>query len=130
MMEKPQGELIIQALAMPSNTNPNGDIFGGWLVSQMDLAGGVLAKRISKSRAVTVAINSMVFKKPVHVGNLVGCYVSLVTLGRTSITVDVEVWTEALGTAPVCKQKVTEGRFVYVALDDFGAPKPIANPTE
>lgn len=124
-MEKPNGELVIQALAMPNTTNPSGDIFGGWLVSQMDLAGCVLAKRISKGRAVTIAIDSMTFKKPVHVGHLVGCYVSLVKIGRTSVTVDIEVWTEALTTTEDLKQKVTEGRFVYVAVDDSGKPKPI-----
>lgn len=128
-MDKERGELAIQTLAMPCTTNPNGDIFGGWLVSQMDLAGGILAKRISKGRAVTIAIHSMSFHKPVHVGNLVSCYVKLATLGTTSMTIDVEVWTEALTTSADKKEKVTEGRFVFVAVDHNGKPRPIPKPT-
>jgi acyl-CoA thioesterase YciA len=75
MRKDPKGELTIQTLAMPMNTNANGDIFGGWIVSQMDLAVGILAKRVSKGRIATIAINSMSFLKPVHVGNVVSCYV-------------------------------------------------------
>ncbi|MDP3562486.1 MAG: acyl-CoA thioesterase [Legionellaceae bacterium] len=122
-MNKPHGELVIQTLAMPCTTNPNGDIFGGWLVSQMDLAGGVLAKRITQGRVVTVAIDSMSFKKPVHVGNLVCCYASLVSSGNTSVTIDIEVWTETLTTQEE-KIKVTEGRFIFVAIDEHRNPRP------
>lgn len=122
-MTKPLGELTIQTLAMPTFTNPNGDIFGGWLVSQMDLAAGVLAKKLSKGRAVTVAIHSMTFLRPVHVGNLVSCHVTLVTRGNTSMTIAVEVWTETLATGK--KDKVTEGTFVFVAIDEQGNPRPI-----
>lgn len=125
MMEKPRGNLVMQALAMPDVTNPSGDIFGGWILSQMDLAGGVVAKRISRGRAVTVAIHAMSFKKPVHVGDLVGCYVSLVKVGKTSITVDIEVWAENVASNHTEKHKVTEGRFVYVAIDDTGKAKTI-----
>ena len=121
------GELTIQTLAMPSTTNPNGDIFGGWIVSQMDLACGVLAKRISKGRTVTVAIKSMTFYKPVHVGNLVSCYVKSIAIGKTSMTFGVEVWTEAL-TTDLEKEKVTEGEFVFVAVDDKGKPRLIEEP--
>lgn len=124
-MNKPRGELAIQTLAMPSTTNPNGDIFGGWLVSQMDLAAGVFAKRISKGRAATVAINSMTFQKPVHVGNLVSCYVSVVKIGTTSITMDVEVWVEKLTTLSSEIEKVTEGRFIFVAVDEHGNPREV-----
>jgi len=124
-MNKIRGELAIQTLAMPCTTNPNGDIFGGWLVSQMDLAAGVLAKRVSKGRAVTIAIHSMSFHKPVHVGHLVSCYVTLVQVGNTSMTIDVEVWTEELTTMSDKKEKVTEGRFVFVAIDEHGKPRPV-----
>ncbi len=124
-MEKQRGDLVMQALAMPDATNPNGDIFGGWILSQMDLAGGVVAKRIAQGRAVTIAIHAMSFKKPVHVGDLVGCYVTLVNVGRSSVTVDIEVWTEKMAGAITSKQKVTEGRFVYVAIDDSGKAKTI-----
>jgi acyl-CoA thioesterase YciA len=127
MTKNSYGELTIQTLAMPSTTNPNGDIFGGWIVSQMDLACGVLAKRISKGRTVTVAIKSMTFYKPVHVGNLVSCYVKSIAIGKTSMTFGVEVWTEAL-TTDLEKEKVTEGEFVFVAVDDKGKPRLIEEP--
>lgn len=119
----PSGELAIQTLAMPAHTNSGGDIFGGWLVSQMDLAAGILAKRVSKGRAVTIAIHTMAFLKPVHVGHLVSCYVKLVKTGRTSMTIAVEVWTEDLGAAD--KKKVTEGTFVFVAINDHGKSREI-----
>ncbi len=125
-MDKERGELAIQTLAMPSSTNASGDIFGGWIVSQMDLAAGILAKRVSHGRTVTVSIDSMHFLKPVHVGNLVSCYVSLVKIGNTSLTIDVEVWSEAL-TTDYHKDKVTEGRFVCVAVDEHGKPRQVPN---
>lgn len=122
-MTMPRGDLTIQTLAMPISTNPNGDIFGGWIVSQMDLAAGVLAKKISKGRAATVAINSMSFLRPVHVGNLVSCHVELIKQGTTSLTISVEVWTETLATGE--KYKVTEGTFVFVAIDENGKPRKV-----
>jgi acyl-CoA thioesterase YciA len=117
----PRGELTIQTLAMPAYTNANGDIFGGWLVSQMDLAAGVLAKKISRGRAVTIAINSMTFLKPVHVGDVVSCHVELIKKGTTSMTIAVEVWTERLATGD--RVRVTEGTFVFVAVDEQGNPR-------
>ncbi|PJD92430.1 MAG: acyl-CoA thioesterase [Legionella sp.] len=120
----PKGELAIQTLAMPSDTNSGGDIFGGWLLSQMDLAAGVLAKRVAKGRAVTIAIHSMAFLKPVHVGHLVSCYVHLVSVGRTSMTIEVEAWTEDLSDAK--KEKVTEGAFVFVAIDEHGKSREVS----
>lgn len=92
MTNMPKGELTIQTLAMPADTNANGDIFGGWIVSQMDLAAGIMAKRLALGRVATVAIHSMSFLKPVHVGDLVSCYVSLMKQGNTSMTFNVEVW--------------------------------------
>lgn len=122
----PRGELTIQTLAMPADTNPNGDIFGGWLVSQMDLAAGVLAKKISRGRTATVAINSMAFIRPVHVGSVVSCHVELIKLGNTSMTMAVEVWAETLATGE--KYRVTEGTFVFVAIDDQGHPRQVPKP--
>lgn len=122
-MNMPQGEITIQALAMPADTNANGDIFGGWLVSQMDLAAGVLAKKIARGRVATVAIHSMSFLKPVHVGDIVSCYAHLIKTGTTSMTISVEVWTEAATTFH--KYRVTEGTFVFVALDDHGKPRKV-----
>ena len=118
-----KGEITIQSLAMPADTNANGDIFGGWLVSQMDLAAGILAKKLSRGRAATVAIHSMSFLRPVQVGDLVSCYVELVTLGKTSMTIAVEAWTENLSSGE--KNRVTEGTFVFVAIDEKGSPRQI-----
>lgn len=123
MTDRPKGQIAIQTLAMPKDTNPNGDIFGGWLVSQMDLAAGVLAKKTSGGRAVTVAIDSMSFLKPVHVGDIVTCYVHMLKKGRTSMTIAVEVWAEkASNSKSYC---VTKGNFVFVAIDDAGKPRAL-----
>ena len=120
---KPQGELAIQTIAMPSDTNASGDIFGGWLLSQMDLAAGVIATRISHGRSVTVAINSMEFHKPVKVGSLVSCYCTLLKKGRTSISIEVEAW--ATSDTEELSEKVTEGIFIFVAVDENGKPREL-----
>jgi acyl-CoA thioesterase YciA len=119
----PQGELCIRTLAMPADTNGNGDIFGGWLLSQMDIAGGVFVGKITKSRNVTVAIEAMNFRKPVYVGDLVSVYGTLVRIGRTSITVHLEAWvTRRKETQAIL---VTDGNFTYVSIDDHGHPQAI-----
>ena len=120
-------EITIQTLAMPSDTNPNGDIFGGWLVSHMDLAAGILAKKLSRGRVTTVAIHSMTFLRPVHVGDVVSFHVELNKMGRTSMTIAVEAWTETLASGE--KFRVTEGTFVFVAIDEQGHPRPIQKST-
>lgn len=124
MLKSPKGELTIQTLAMPANTNPNGDIFGGWIVSQMDLAAGVLAKKIAQGRVATVSIHSMNFLKPVHVGDVVSCYVTLIKMGNTSMTFNVEVW--ALPAEQQTRFHVTEGIFVFVALDENRKPRQVS----
>lgn len=123
MAHMPKGELTIQTLAMPLDTNANGDIFGGWIVSQMDLAAGVLAKRLASGRVATVAINSMTFLKPVHVGDVVSCHVELLKQGTTSMTIRVEVW--ALPATQHDRYQVTEGIFVFVAIDEQGKPRQV-----
>ena len=123
-MDTPRGVITIQTLAMPADTNPNGDIFGGWLVSQMDLAAGVLAKKTAKGRVVTVAINSMTFLKPVHVGDIVSCHAELIKLGKTSLTIAVEVWAEQV-TSTNSSYRVTQGTFVCVAVDADGKPRQV-----
>lgn len=123
MTTMPVGEITIQMLAMPANTNANGDIFGGWLVSNMDLAASVLAKKISCGRTATVAIETMKFLKPVHVGDVVSCHVSLVKIGNTSMTIDVEAWKETFLTNE--KACVTKGRFIFVAIDENGRPRQV-----
>jgi acyl-CoA thioesterase YciA len=120
---EPGGELCIRTLAMPADTNANGDIFGGWLLSQMDIGGGVCASKIAKSRTVTVAIEAMNFRKPVFVGDLVSVHANLVAIGRTSVTVHLEAW--VLRRKEVQSILVTDGNFTYVAIDDQGLPQVI-----
>lgn len=124
----PKGEITIQTLAMPADTNANGDIFGGWLVSQMDLAAGVLAKKIAHGRVATVAIHSMTFLKPVHVGDVISCYADVVKFGNTSLTIEVEVWAESAISVESGRFRVTEGTFIFVAIDENGKPRQVPKP--
>ncbi len=119
--EHPRGELTIQVVAMPKDTNPSGDVFGGWLLSQMDVAGGVYARKIVKGRVVTVAIDSISFKLPVFVGDTLSCYVETVRIGRTSITVHIEAWVSRIYETET-KIMVTEGVYTYVKVDDHRKP--------
>ena len=113
---RPQGELALQTVAMPKDTNANDDIFGGWLLSQMDIAGGVAAAEVAGGRVATVAIQGMSFLTPVHVGALVSCYCDILDTGRSSVRVLIEVWINSQHDGePI---KVTEGEFIYVAIDD------------
>ena len=119
MNPEPRGEIAIQVLAMPADTNPSGHIFGGWLLSQMDIAGGVFCGKIAKGPVVTVAINAITFKKPVNVGDVLSCYVDLIRKGRTSITVHIESWiNREYGNDEIVK--VTEGDYTYVKIDEEG----------
>ncbi|MCK1737702.1 acyl-CoA thioesterase [Bradyrhizobium sp. 138] len=108
---------------MPADTNANGDIFGGWLLSQMDVGGGVFASKVARSRTVTVAIEAMNFRKAVYVGDLVSVYANLVRVGRTSLTVHLEAW--ALRRKELQPFLVTDGNFTYVSIDDHGRPQAI-----
>ena len=120
---EPCGDLCIRTLAMPADTNQNGDIFGGWLLAQMDISGGVFAAKITKSRNVTVAIDAINFRKPVYVGDLVSVYGKLVRVGRTSISVHLEAWvTRRKETQAIL---VTDGNFTYVSIDEQGHPQVI-----
>jgi len=120
---EPQGELCIRTLATPADTNGNGDIFGGWLLSQMDIAGGVFTSKVTKSRNVTVAIEAMNFRKAVYVGDLVSVYGKLVRVGRTSITVHPEAW--VIRRKEIQSILVTDGNFTYVSIDEQGHPQVI-----
>jgi acyl-CoA thioesterase YciA len=114
-----RGTLSIRTLAMPADTNPNGDIFGGWLMSQMDIAGGITAHSRAGGRVVTVGVEAMTFHRPVHVGDVVCCYTDIVETGKTSMAVLVEVW--VLGEQNTeNKVKVTAGTFTYVAIGEDG----------
>jgi acyl-CoA thioesterase YciA len=119
----PRGELTVQIVAMPKDTNANGDIFGGWLVSNMDMGGGIEARRHSGSRVVTVAIDAMRFIKPVSVGDLVSCYADLLKVGQTSMHYNIEVWT--LSVNHEYQLKVAEGTFIYVAINGAGQKQPV-----
>lgn len=119
----PEGKLTLQTLAMPADTNPNGDIFGGWLLSQMDLAGGILASEIAKGRVTTVATGSMTFLRPVPVGATISCYCQVLEVGRSSIKIMVDVWLRIYETSE--RYKVTEGTFIYVAIDNQGRTRKI-----
>lgn len=119
----PNGELVLQTLALPRDTNSNGDIFGGWLLSQMDLGGAIAAREIAKGRVTTVAVGSMVFLCPVPVGSTISCYCEVLDVGRSSIKVVVEVWVKQCDRNEA--QKVTEGEFVFVAIDGSGRTRKI-----
>ena len=121
---EPKGQLAIQTVAMPADTNPSGDIFGGWLLSQMDIAGGIVASQRARGRSATVAVEAMVFHRPVHVGDVVGCYTEILDIGETSMTIMVEAWV-VRRLDPAAPIKVTEGQFTYVALDAEGKKRPV-----
>ncbi len=116
-------EPAVRTLAMPADANQSGDIFGGWLLGQMDIAGGIVANRRARGRVATVAIDAMEFHKPVYVGDLVSCYADVIRVGRTSITVRVASLVQRRHSGDTVK--VTEGTFVYVALDADGRPRPV-----
>ena len=119
----PTGEPALRAIAMPADANPNGDIFGGWLLAQMDLAGGSVAKQRAKGRVVTVGLERMEFHLPVFIGDEVSCYGSIQRVGRTSITVAVETWVRRGDSDG--RVKVTEGLFTYVAIDGNRRPRQV-----
>ena len=121
---EPLGELALQTLAMPKDTNGNGDFFGGWLVSQMDLAAGIISKKATKGRSTTVAIQNVTFLRPVSVGSTVSCYCYVVKRGRTSVHIAVDVRTSHQ-LNQLDNLKVAEGWFVFVAIDDEGTPRPL-----
>ena len=121
--QQDEGVLVIRAIAMPADTNPAGDIFGGWLMSQMDLAAGNLAGRVSQGRSATVAVEGMHFLRPVKVGDEVTLYAQLSKVGRTSMQVHVDVW--ARSRFGKTGAKVTEAEFIFVALDEDGSPRQI-----
>jgi len=120
---QPRGELQIRTLAMPADANPNGDIFGGWLLSQMDVAGGIFASQRARGRVATVAIDAMAFHLPVNVGDVLCCYADLERRGRTSMAVHIEAW--VIRRDAVRRVLVTEGRFTYVAIGEDRRPRPV-----
>ncbi len=125
---KPRGEMATRTLAMPADANPNGDIFGGWVLAQMDIAGGITAGQRASGRVATVAVDAMTFHLPVYVGDVLCVYADIDRIGRTSMVLHLEAW--ALRRRQGEKIKVTEGRFTFVALDDNGRPRPVPEAEE
>lgn len=117
-------ELVLKVIPMPADTNGNGDIFGGWVMAQVDLAGSVIPARYTRGRMATVAVNEFIFKQPVRVGDILSFYSALARVGRTSVTVKVEVFAERIR-AQGEYVKVTEATLTYVAIDDNGRPRPL-----
>lgn len=123
----PTGSLILRTLAMPADTNANGDIFGGWIMSQMDIAGGILAKEIAQGRVATVSVDGMTFHQPVAVGDVVCCYGNCTRIGNSSMVIKLEIWVKSVIDAPKFNFRyiVTEATFTYVAIDNNGKSRPI-----
>ncbi|WP_415068720.1 acyl-CoA thioesterase [Hyphomicrobium sp.] len=124
----PTGDPVIRTIAMPADTNPSGDIFGGWIMSQMDLAAGNAAARLSQGRCATVAVEGMTFHSPVKVGDEVTVWARLIRRGRSSMTFDVQAWRRPRdGETQLC---VTRAHFTFVALDENGRPRPVPDVTD
>jgi acyl-CoA thioesterase YciA len=121
--QQPEGEPLIRAIAMPADANPSGDIFGGWLMAQMDLAGANAAVRRARGRCVTVAVDGMVFHEPVFVGDEVSLYASILRVGKTSMTIRVEAWRRSR--TDEVQHKVTEATFTFVAVDENRKPRSV-----
>ncbi len=122
---QPKGDLQVRTVAMPADANPNGDIFGGWVLSQMDIAGGTAAGQRANGRVATVAVDAMTFHKPVRIGDILCCYASLERIGRTSLAYKIEAWAVAAGVYREERVLVTEGLFTFVAIDAQGRPRPV-----
>jgi acyl-CoA thioesterase YciA len=120
---EPRGELTVRTVAMPADTNANGDIFGGWVLSQMDLAGGIAGVERAQGRVVTIAVDAMTFIRPVKVGDVLCVYTQIESVGRTSIKIHIEAWARRFRTHT--REKVTDATFTFVAIDEAGRPRPV-----
>jgi acyl-CoA thioesterase YciA len=125
---EPRGELTVRTIAMPADTNANGDIFGGWVMSQMDQAGGIAGVERAQGRVVTVAVEAMHFIRPVRIGDVLCVYTRVERIGRTSMTIQVEAWARRFQTR--LREKVTDATFTFVAIDRDGRPRPIPPASE
>ncbi|HTZ71935.1 MAG TPA: acyl-CoA thioesterase [Acetobacteraceae bacterium] len=125
--DAPRGELALRIPAVPRDTNAAGDIFGGWIMGLMDMAAGATASEVARGRVATVAVSNLEFLRPVKVGNLISCFTEVAKIGRTSITVDVDVWARRHADL---RERVTKARFVMVAVDAEGRPRPVPQPTK
>ena len=124
---QPDGVLVLRTLAMPRDSNPHRDIFGGWVLSQMDIGGGLLAREVARGRVVTVTVDKMTFLRPVHVGDTICVYAKVVRIGNSSLDVKLEVWAkDLLEEFEEQRHIVTEGVFRYVAIDEKGRPRGVS----
>lgn len=122
----PIGNLLLRTMTLPKDTNPAGDIFGGWIMSQLDIAGAILAREIAHGRVVTVAVDAMSFIRPVEVGDVVCCYGRCINVGRTSLKINLELWVKKIYESEAAQRNlVTKASFTYVAVDDAGRPRPL-----
>jgi acyl-CoA thioesterase YciA len=128
---QPRGVLVLRTMAMPRDANPNGDIFGGWILSQMDIAGGLMSSEVAQGRTVTVSVDKMVFELPVRVGQAICVHAELLRVGNSSMDIRLEVWARhLLGTYQAERELVTEGVFRYVAVDERGRPRRVPDNPE
>ncbi|QCI20997.1 acyl-CoA thioester hydrolase YciA [Buchnera aphidicola (Hyperomyzus lactucae)] len=129
MLEKnklPKGTVVLKTLAMPADTNANGDIFGGWIMSQMDMGGAILAKEIAGGKVVTVRVDGITFLKSVSVGDIVNCYAKCIKIGKSSIKINVEIWIKKIYSKPLGQfYCAAEAEFIYVAIDKIGKPREL-----
>ena len=123
--ETPAGILMLRAMSMPADANPNGDVFGGWIMSQMDAAGAMMAYEMCRGKVVTVAVDEIVFRNPVKVGDVVCVYARCIHIGNTSLKIQLQFWTKRNSSARASRVKVAESGFTYVAVDDFGKKRPL-----
>jgi acyl-CoA thioesterase YciA len=121
--QEPTGDLTVRTIAMPADTNANGDIFGGWVMAQMDIAGGIAGVERAQGRVVTVAVDAMTFIQPVRVGDVLCVYTQVTSVGRTSMKIQIEAWARRFRVD--FREKVTEATFTFVAIDDEGRPRPV-----
>lgn len=126
--ETPKGDLTVRTIAMPADTNANGDIFGGWVMAQMDAAGGIAGVERARGRVVTIAVDGMTFIQPVRVGDVLCVYTSIEGIGRTSMKIRIEAWARRFATD--VRDKVTSALFTFVAIDDNGKPRPVPEAAE
>lgn len=125
--EAPRGDLTVRTVAMPADTNANGDIFGGWVLSQMDMAGGIAGVERAQGRVATISVDAMTFIRPVHVGDVLCVYADIERIGRTSMRIHIEAWARRF--KQHTREKVTEAAFTFVAIDDEGIPRPVPKET-
>ena len=121
--DQPRGELTVRLIAMPADTNANGDIFGGWVLSQMDQAGGIAAIERAQGRVVTIAVEAMTFIRPVKIGDVLCVYTEIDHVGRSSMKIHIEAWARRFGAHS--REKVTDATFTFVAIDENGRPRPV-----